>query len=59
VRRERALAYLAAGDVSLAEVSWLLGFSEQSAFARAFRRWTGVPPSAWRRRAGAPALTAT
>jgi AraC-like DNA-binding protein len=56
VRRERALACLQAGDVAMAEVSWLLGFAEQSAFARAFRRWTGEAPTRWRRRArpGAP-----
>jgi AraC-like DNA-binding protein len=35
--------------VSIAEVSWLLGFAEQSAFTRAFRRWTGTTPNAWRR----------
>ncbi len=50
VRRERAEAYLRAGDVSIAEVSWLLGFAEQSAFTRAFRRWTGVAPTGWRLR---------
>ncbi len=49
VRRERALAILEAGDVSMAEASWLLGFGEQSAFARAFRRWTGEAPTRWRR----------
>jgi AraC-like DNA-binding protein len=49
VRRARALAYLEAGDVAMAEVSWLLGFAEQSAFARAFRRWTGEAPTRWRR----------
>lgn len=48
VRRSRAEAFLSASDVSIAEVSWLLGFGEQSAFARAFRRWTGTAPSAWR-----------
>jgi AraC-like DNA-binding protein len=54
VRRERAEAYLRAPDVSVAEVSWLLGFAEQSAFTRAFRRWTGVAPTEWRRRGEAP-----
>ena len=54
VRRERAEAFLAAPDVSIAEVSWLLGFAEQSAFARAFRRWTGAAPDAWRRARRAP-----
>jgi AraC-like DNA-binding protein len=49
VRRERAQAFLSAGDVSLAEVSWLLGFSEQSAFARAFKRWAGRSPTEHRR----------
>jgi AraC-like DNA-binding protein len=53
VRRERAEAFLAAGNVSVAEVSWLVGFSEQSAFTRAFRRWTGRSPTQFRR--GAPA----
>lgn len=50
VRRERALKLLGSSEVAIAEVSWLLGYSEQSAFTRAFRRWTGVPPAAWRRR---------
>ncbi|HEX9401158.1 MAG TPA: AraC family transcriptional regulator ligand-binding domain-containing protein [Anaeromyxobacter sp.] len=49
VRRERAEGYLRQPDVSVAEVSWLLGFAEQSAFTRAFRRWTGAPPTEWRR----------
>jgi AraC-like DNA-binding protein len=48
VRRARAEAFLRAPDVSIAEVSWLLGFAEQSAFTRAFRRWTGSAPSRWR-----------
>lgn len=55
VRRERAEAYLRARDVSISEVSWLLGFAEQSAFTRAFRRWTGMAPTEWRRRAAASA----
>jgi AraC-like DNA-binding protein len=53
VRRERAEAFLRAPDVSIAEVSWLLGFAEQSGFTRAFRRWTGVAPTDWRRLGGA------
>lgn len=52
VRRERAEAFLRAPDVSIAEVSFLVGFAEQSAFTRAFRRWTGTVPTAWRLRAG-------
>jgi AraC-like DNA-binding protein len=49
VRRERAETFLLARDVSLAEVSWLVGFSDQSAFTRAFKRWTGRTPSEYRR----------
>jgi AraC-like DNA-binding protein len=44
-RRELAGAYMAQRDVALADVSYLLGFSEQSAFTRAFQRWHGVAPS--------------
>jgi len=47
VRRERAFAYLAA-NLPIGEVSYLLGFSEPRAFHRAFRRWTGETPQAWR-----------
>ncbi len=56
VRRQRAEAFLSGRDVSVAEVSWLLGFSEQSAFTRAFRRWTGRSPTEDRR--GGPAGSA-
>jgi AraC-like DNA-binding protein len=48
VRRELAEQYIADPTRSLSEISFLLGFSEQSAFSRAFRRWTGQPPSAAR-----------
>ncbi|WP_075098158.1 AraC family transcriptional regulator [Sandaracinus amylolyticus] len=49
VRRSRALALVEAG-VSIAEVAWMLGYSEPSAFHRAFRRWTGETPATWRAR---------
>lgn len=47
VRRARALALVEAG-VSFAEIAWMLGYSEPSAFHRAFRRWTGTTALAWR-----------
>ncbi len=47
VRRERAFGFLEAG-LPIAEVSYLLGFSEPRAFHRAFRRWTGETPQGWR-----------
>jgi AraC-like DNA-binding protein len=43
VRRELAERYLDAG-LTIAEISFLLGFSEPSAFFRAFKRWTGETP---------------
>jgi AraC-like DNA-binding protein len=54
LRRELAEAHLSEGDVPIAEVAFLLGFSDPSAFHRAFRRWTGVPPATFRRGRRAP-----
>ena len=34
--------------LSINEITYLLGFSEPSNFSRAFRRWTGKSPSAYR-----------
>jgi AraC-like DNA-binding protein len=48
LRRELALRHVGEGRLSLAEVAFLLGFQEPSAFHRAFRRWTGTTPGAWR-----------
>jgi len=47
LRRRMAMDYLGARKVSVGETAYLLGFSEASAFVRAFRRWTGVSPTAW------------
>ncbi|MBK0327045.1 AraC family transcriptional regulator ligand-binding domain-containing protein [Rhodobacteraceae bacterium F11138] len=47
LRRRMAMDYLSARKVSVGETAYLLGFSEASAFVRAFRRWTGVSPTAW------------
>jgi AraC-like DNA-binding protein len=46
VRRELALRYLADGKNDLTEIAFLVGYSELSAFDRAFRRWTGSTPKA-------------
>ncbi len=43
VRRERADELLAAGT-PVKEIAFALGFSEPSAFSRAYKRWTGVAP---------------
>ena len=49
VRGQLAAGYLVDSRVSIAEVAFLLGFSDQSSFNRAFRRWTGESPGRWRR----------
>jgi AraC-like DNA-binding protein len=43
LRRERADELLAAGN-PVKEIAFVLGFSETSAFSRAYKRWTGRPP---------------
>ncbi|MCH8543054.1 MAG: AraC family transcriptional regulator [Alcanivorax sp.] len=48
-RTQLAREYLADTSLSLSDVALLLGFSEQSAFNRAFRRWTGTTPGKLRR----------
>jgi len=47
-RQQLATEYVQHGEVSLQEVAFLLGFSDQSNFSRAFRRWTGRSPKDWR-----------
>ena len=47
-RHELARRYLDDPSKSVTEVAFLLGFSEQSAFTRAFRHWSGMSPSVYR-----------
>jgi AraC-like DNA-binding protein len=49
VRGELAAALLREPRVGIAEISFLLGYSEPAAFYRSFRRWTGQTPLAFRR----------
>ncbi len=51
VRQELAGRYLSEQNLAVGEVAFLLGFSEPSAFHRAFKRWYGVTPAAYRQRA--------
>ncbi len=53
VRRDLALRYLADGKNDLTEIAFLVGYSELSAFDRAFRRWTGSTPREHQKRLGA------
>lgn len=49
LRLRLAQRYLMDNTLSLSEIALLLGYSEQSAFNRAFRSWTGITPLARRR----------
>ena len=51
VRRDLTLERLTAPGATITEVAFLAGFSDVSAFHRAFRRWTGSTPAEYRRRA--------
>ncbi len=48
VRKELALGYLDEPHHAVTDVAYMLGFSDQSNFARSFRRWTGRTPSQYR-----------
>ena len=50
-RRERSLLLLRSRDLSVAEVAEDVGYSDIANFTRAFRRWTGATPTAFRRSA--------
>lgn len=49
-RRVAAERLLTDASLAVAEIAYLLGFSEPSAFHRAFKRWAGVTPQVFRRR---------
>lgn len=53
VRKELALTYINQPFIDLAELAYLLGFSDQTAFQRAFKKWTGSSPGKYRK--GLPA----
>lgn len=52
VREAEARRLLADTDLTLGEVTFLLGYSHPRALVRAFRRWTGQSPQRWRRALG-------
>jgi AraC-like DNA-binding protein len=51
-REMLALRLVRERQYSLSQVAYLLGFSDQANFTRAFRRWTGSTPSSFRARTG-------
>lgn len=54
-RAKRAKYYLRRTALPIAEIAYELGFSELSAFSRAFRSWVGQAPQAYRDQGGLPA----
>lgn len=48
-RRDLAEGLLRDESHSLAEIAFLTGFSEQSSFTRAFKRWVGTTPASYRK----------
>jgi AraC-like DNA-binding protein len=49
LRRDLAISYLSHSSRSVMDIALELGFSERSAFHRAFRKWTGASPGEFRR----------
>jgi AraC-like DNA-binding protein len=48
LRRDLAIRYLTESELSIGDIAGAVGFAEPSAFRRAFKQWTGVPPGAFR-----------
>jgi AraC-like DNA-binding protein len=55
VRQELCYRHLDNADLSLVDIAFMLGFSDQSAFHKAFRRWHGCSPGEFRRQLNQPA----
>ncbi|MFA5123383.1 AraC family transcriptional regulator [Zavarzinia sp.] len=58
LRRDLAIRCLARGRSSIADIAEELGFADPSSFHRAFKKWTGLQPSEYRRRLPAEASAA-
>jgi AraC-like DNA-binding protein len=58
-RQAAAERHLTASALSIGEIAYLLGFSEPAPFHRAFKRWYGITPRAFRERHHGYASTAT
>jgi AraC-like DNA-binding protein len=52
VRQQLATYYLQQSDLAISELALQLGYSEISAFSRAFRRWFSISPQQWRQHQG-------
>ncbi len=54
VRKELAIQHLSHQQLSITEISYLLGFSEPSVFHRSFKKWTGQTPKDFRHTNNSP-----
>lgn len=50
IRHAEAIRRVTAGQESMMEIAFMLGYSDQAHFTRAFRRWTGMSPRDYTRR---------
>lgn len=53
-RQSMTLRYLEESDMTLMQLTEVLGYANQSAFSRAFQRWFGVSPRQWLKQQKAP-----
>ena len=53
-RRDKAMSLLRSSELSIEEMSVLLGYGSVQNFTRAFRQWTGETPAAFRRALASP-----
>ena len=44
------MTYLRDSAMDLSQITFMLGYSELSAFSHAFKRWSGTSPGEWRTR---------
>lgn len=50
IQKEQALYFLEKENIPISEIGFFLGYSEQSVFSRAFKRWVGATPGQYRSR---------
>ncbi|HSK14346.1 MAG TPA: AraC family transcriptional regulator [Phnomibacter sp.] len=54
IKKDIAISLLSLGKLSVSEIADRTGYTDATAFQRAFRLWTGESPGAYRQKAGPP-----